>query len=91
MQLFAGSVAVSHAYAHIFDLGIPVAVDGMEVSTGTLLHGDQHGMVTIPMQIAAEVPNVASKLQRSEREVIEFCQSKNFSVEKLGELMKKTQ
>lgn len=85
------ALAVSHAYAHIFDLGIPVAVDGMEVSTGTLLHGDQHGMVTIPMQIAAEVPNVASKLQRSEREVIEFCQSKNFSVEKLGELMKKTQ
>src|SRR5215468_5889693 len=61
MQLFAGSVAVSHAYAHIFDLGIPVAVDGMEVSTGTLLHGDQHGIVTIPMQIAAEVPSVASK------------------------------
>jgi len=91
MQLFAGSVAVSHAYAHIFDLGIPVAVDGMEVSTGTLLHGDQHGIVTIPMQIAAEVPSVASKLQRSEQEVIEFCQSKNFSVEKLGELMKKTQ
>ena len=91
MQLFAGSVAVSHAYAHIFDLGIPVAVDGMEVSTGTLLHGDQHGIVTIPMQIAAEVPNVASKLQRSEQDVIEFCQSKNFSVEKLGELMKRTQ
>src|SRR5262249_22320970 len=70
MQLFAGSVAVSHAYAHIFDLGIPVAVDGMEVSAGTLLHGDQHGIVTIPTQIAAEVPNVASKYQRSEQEVI---------------------
>ena len=88
MQLFAGSVAVSHAYAHIFDIGIPVTVDGMEVRAGTVLHGDQHGIVTVPAEIAAEVPKVAAKLQRSEQEVIEFCQSKNFSVEKLNALMK---
>jgi len=91
MQLFAGSVAVSHAYAHIFDIGIPVTVDGMEVHTGTLLHGDQHGVVSVPAEIAAEVPNVAAKLQRSEREVIEFCQSGNFSIEKLTALMKNAQ
>jgi len=91
MQLFAGSVAVSHAYAHIFDLGIPVTVDGMEVSPGTLLHGDQHGIVTVPAEIAAEIPDVAADLQRSEKKVIEFCQSKQFSVEKLSALMKGTQ
>lgn len=91
MQLFAGSVAVSHAYAHIFDIGIPVTVDGMEVHNGTLLHGDQHGIVTVPAEIAVEIPNVAAKLQRSEQEVIEFCQSKNFSVEKLSALVKKVQ
>jgi len=90
MQLFAGSVAVSHAYAHIFDLGIPVTIDGMEVCTATLMHGDEHGIVTVPAEIAADVPNVASELQRSEQEVIEFCRSKSFSVAKLSELMKKT-
>ena len=89
IQLFAGSVAVSHAYAHIFDIGTAVTVDGMEVHTGTLLHGDQHGIVTIPAEIATEVPNVAAKLQRSEQEVIEFCRSENFSVATLGDLMKK--
>jgi regulator of RNase E activity RraA len=91
VQLFAGTIAVSHAYAHIFDIGIPVTVDGMEVHTGTLLHGDQHGLVTVPAEIAGEIPNVAAKLQRSEQEVIEFCQSKSFSVEKLSALMKRTQ
>lgn len=91
MQLFAGTIAVSHAYAHIFDIGVPVTVDGMEVHSGTLLHGDQHGVVTVPAEIAATIPNVAAKLQRSEREVIEFCQSNNFSIEKLGALMKRTQ
>ena len=89
VQLFAGCVAVSHAYAHIFDIGTLVTIDGMEVRTATLLHGDQHGIVTVPDEIAAEVPNVAAKLQRSEQEVIEFCRSKNFSITKLSELMKK--
>jgi 4-hydroxy-4-methyl-2-oxoglutarate aldolase len=91
MQLFAGSVAVSHAYAHIFDIGVPVTVDWMEVHTGSLLHGDQHGVLTIPNEIAAEVPNVAAKLQRCEKAVVEFCQSSDFSIVKLSELMKKPQ
>ena len=91
IQLFAGSVAVSHAYAHIFDIGVPVTVDGMEVHTGSLLHGDQHGVLTIPNEIAAEVPNVAAKLQRCEKAVVEFCQSSDFSIAKLSELMKKPQ
>jgi 4-hydroxy-4-methyl-2-oxoglutarate aldolase len=91
MQLFAGSTAVSHAYAHIFDIGVPVTVDGMEVHTGSLLHGDQHGVLTIPNEIAAEVPNVAAKLQRCEKEVIDFCESRDFSIAKLSELMKKPQ
>ena len=89
LQLFAGSVAVSHAYAHIFDIGVPVTIDGMEVHTATLLHGDQHGIVSVPSEIAAQVPKIAAKLQRFEREVIEFCRSKDFSVPKLGDVMKR--
>jgi regulator of RNase E activity RraA len=89
MQLFAGSVAVSHAYAHIFDIGVPITIDGMEVHTGTLLHGDQHGVVSVPSEIAAEVPDVAAKLQGFEHEVIEFCRSKDFSVAKLSDVMKR--
>ena len=65
-----------------------MTVDGMEVRTATLLHGDQHGIVTVPPEIAADVPNVAANLQRSEQQVIEFCRSKSFSVAKLNELMK---
>jgi 4-hydroxy-4-methyl-2-oxoglutarate aldolase len=86
VPLFAGSVAVSHAYAHIFDIRMPVNVEGMEVHNGALLHGDQHGMLTPPVEIAAEIPNVRAKLPGSEQEVIEFCRSKGFPVEKFGGL-----
>jgi 4-hydroxy-4-methyl-2-oxoglutarate aldolase len=89
IQLFAGSVAVSHAYAHIFDVGGRVTVGGMEVLPGDLLHGDRHGVVTIPAQIASAVSGVAAGLQRVEKTVIDFCRSGSFSVAKLGEVMKK--
>ena len=88
IQLFAGSVAVSHAYAHIFDVGAKVKVGGMEVRPGELLHGDRHGVLTVPAQIAARIPGAAAELQRAERKVIDFCRSSAFSVAKLGEIMK---
>jgi 4-hydroxy-4-methyl-2-oxoglutarate aldolase len=90
MRLFAGSVAVSHAYAHIYDVGRTVTVGGMEVRPGELLHGDRHGVLTIPKEIAARVPKIAAGLKHTEQEVIEFCQSSGFSVAKLGEVMKKS-
>jgi 4-hydroxy-4-methyl-2-oxoglutarate aldolase len=89
IQLFAGSVAVSRAYAHIFEIGRPVTVGGMEVRPGDLLHGDRHGILTVPAEVATLIPVAADRLRRAEQAVIEFCQSEDFSVAKLGELMKR--
>jgi regulator of RNase E activity RraA len=88
LQLFAGNVAVSHAYAHLFEFGSQVKVGGLEVHPGDLLHGDRHGLLSIPKEIAAEIPAAAAKLQAGERRVIEFCRSPEFSVEKLRKLLK---
>lgn len=88
LQLFAGNVAVSHAYAHIFDIGAAVTVAGLEVRPGDLLHGDRHGVLTIPAKIAGAIPAVAVEIQQAEKKVIDFCQSKEFSVEKLAEITK---
>ena len=88
-QLFAGNVAVSHAYAHIFDLGASITVGGMEVRPGDLLHGDQHGVLTIPTEVAGAIPAVAAEIQKQEQKVINFCRSSVFSVAKLAEVMKK--
>ncbi len=90
VQLFAGSVAVSHAYAHIFDLGAAVTVGGLEVHPGDLMHGDRHGVLTVPIEFATRIPNVASRLQRVEQTVIDFCRSSTFSVAKLVAIMKAT-
>src|SRR5215472_7271723 len=88
IQVFAGNRAVSHAYAHIFDVGAAITVGGMDVKPGDLLHGDQHGVLTVPLEIAPEVPKVALAMGSAEQKVIDFCRSNSFSVGKLQELMK---
>jgi len=87
LHLFAGKVAVSHAYAHIFDLGAPVDVGGLQAHTGDLLHGDRHGLLTVPKLIAAEVPAAAEKLRKAEQTIITFCESGDFSLEKLRQII----
>jgi 4-hydroxy-4-methyl-2-oxoglutarate aldolase len=88
VQLFAGNVAVTHAYAHIFDIGSTVNICGMEVRPGDLLHGDRHGVLTVPAEIAGDIPAVAERLQQAEENIIDLCQSPSFSIEKLREVMK---
>jgi len=90
LELFAETVAGSHAYAHIFDMGATVTVDGMEVRPGDLLHGDQHGVMTIPLEIAPAIHDVALGLRDNEQKVIDFCRSRDFSVQGLADVMKRT-
>lgn len=87
-HLFAGNVAVSHAYAHIFDLGSTVNIGGLEVKPGDLLHGDLHGLLNVPKEIAAEVPAVAAKMRAAEQKVLDFCRSDEFSIEHLPQVTK---
>jgi 4-hydroxy-4-methyl-2-oxoglutarate aldolase len=60
----------------------------MEVRPNDLLHGDRHGILTVPAEIAARIPDAAQRLQRAEQKVIDFCRSADFSVAKLFQVMK---
>jgi regulator of RNase E activity RraA len=87
-QLFAGGVVASHAYSHVFDIGSSIGIGGLEVHPGTLLHGGRHGVLSVPAEVAAQIPSVAARLQQQELDVIEFCSSEGFSIGKLSEIMK---
>ena len=80
---FAGSVAVSHAYVHIVEIGKPVEIGGLKIQSGGLLHGDQHGVQSIPLDIAARIPPVAAQIEAKEQALITLCQSPTFSLETL--------
>jgi regulator of RNase E activity RraA len=86
-HLFSGSVSVSHAYAHVIEYGEAVEVGGLKVLPGDLVHGDVHGIQTIPAEIAAEIPGVASRIVERERKLVSFCRSPRFSVEGVASII----
>ncbi len=61
---------------------------GLNFRPCDLLHGDRHGSLTIPLDIATRVPQVARDLLERERRIVEFCRSPDFSLEKLRETLK---
>lgn len=89
-HLFAGHIALSHSYVHIVDFGEPVEIGGMRVRPGSLIHGDRHGVQVVPKNIAGEIPAVAERHKQEERRILEICQSSDFSLEKLREIVKQT-
>jgi 4-hydroxy-4-methyl-2-oxoglutarate aldolase len=89
LQLFAGNVSVSHAYAHVFDFGGTVEIAGLNVHPGDLIQGDLHGVQTIPREIAARVPAKAREIMKSRKELIGLCRSKDFSIAEFIEKAKK--
>ena len=89
-QMFAGNVSVSHAYAHVFDFAGTVEVGGMKVKPGDLIHGDCHGVQTIPLEIADRVPEVAREVRQRRQHLIGLRRSVDFSLEKLRQAIRDT-
>lgn len=87
---FASGLAVSHTYIHIIEYGKPVTIGGLKIQSGNLLHGDLHGVQSVPLELAARIPPVAERIAAKERDLIALCQSPNFSLEKLRAAVKES-
>lgn len=82
-HFFASCILVSHAYVHIEEIGAPVSIGGLTVRTGDLLHGDEHGVTSIPIEIARELPEAAADVERRERVIIDYARSGDVTVDGL--------
>jgi regulator of RNase E activity RraA len=86
LQVFARSVVPSHAYAHVLEFDVSVRVGGLEISPGDLIHADRHGVVKVPVELAAEVPAAAERLRQHNDAILALCQSDAFTLERLRDL-----
>lgn len=87
-HLFAANLAVSHGYAHIVQFDGEVEVGGLKVRTGDLLHGDIHGVLSLPKNIAADLPAAAEKIAAHERKIVAACRAPDLSLEQLRAMLK---
>jgi 4-hydroxy-4-methyl-2-oxoglutarate aldolase len=81
--MFASAICVSHSYMHIVDFGAPVEIFGLKIQSGDLLLADLHGVVSIPLEIAARLPEAASEIREDDRAIVDLCQSPEFSLDRL--------
>ena len=84
---FAGSVAVSHGYVHIVDFGQQLEIGGLKVASGELLHGDLHGVQSVPLSIAPQLPAAAAAIREHEQALIALCRAPDFTLEKLRQFL----
>ena len=90
--VFTGSTICSHGYCHMLHLGLPVRVGGLMVNQGDLLHGDANGVTNIPLEIAAEVADVAGEFLAAEELVMNYVKGGGEkSVTRYNELRKEFQ
>jgi regulator of RNase E activity RraA len=73
-RVFTGSTICSHGYCHLLHVGQPVRIGGLVVAQGELLHGDANGVTQIPLEIAAEVADLAAEYVDAERIVLDYVQ-----------------
>lgn len=91
LQMFAGNVSVSHAYAHVFEFGGMVHVGKLRITPGDLLHGDLNGVHQVPLQIAERILTVAKEIVQRRNRLVEFCRSEKFSREALRAAIKQAE
>ena len=89
-QALAGSIGPSHAFVHAESFGGEVRVAGMTVRSGDLIHADRHGAVVIPLDVAAKLSDAAELCGRRETPILEIARSKDFTLEKLKEALKRS-
>jgi regulator of RNase E activity RraA len=71
---------VSHANFEIVSVGEPIVLDGQRVETGDLLHGDRNGIVIIPDETIAGLPEAVTKIRTSEQADMSFIRGEEFSL-----------
>src|SRR5690349_4750192 len=72
---FSNGAICSHGYSHIVDLHRAVRVGGITINPGDLIHADANGVTTIPLEIAAEVGQVAAEYVAAECIVLDYLKA----------------
>ena len=83
LAVFAAGLCVSSSYVRVTAVNVPVRVAGLDVAPGDLLHGDQHGLLSVPRDVAGQLPEVAEQIRVGEQQTVSWTRSEAFSLEAL--------
>ena len=79
-HFFARGSVASHANFRIVRVGVPVQTCGLVIRPGDLLHGDENGLVNVPIGKEDALRDAVDDVRGRERKLMEFVKSDRFSV-----------
>lgn len=82
-HVFSTGWVVSHGYGVYIDFNATVSICGLTISPGDLLHGDESGLVSVPIDIASDVVERAEAVVEEEAEYFDFLESDRFNMAEL--------
>jgi 4-hydroxy-4-methyl-2-oxoglutarate aldolase len=78
-HLFARGTVSSHAHFRVVRSNVPVEILGMTVHPGTLLHGDENGIIAVPSGPDRSLALAVEKVLNGERSLMEFVRQDGFT------------
>lgn len=87
-QVFAGRIAISRAYIHVVEFGGPVEVGHLRIQPGDLIHGDRHGVITVPLDLVSGLPAVAAAIAKKKQQVMDLSQKAGATPEQFSRAIK---
>ena len=82
-QVFSAGVVVSHGLPIYLSVNDPVSICGLAIQPGDLLHGDESGLVSVPLSVLDSILEQAKAVLKKESEFIDFLNRGPFSLEDL--------
>lgn len=80
---FARGVVSSHAHFRIVRTNVPAEVLGMSVQPGDLLHGDENGVIRVPTEKRAALPEMVEQILAAERKILDMAREPGFTAARL--------
>lgn len=77
---FSQYTCVSHANFELSRVGEPVLLEGQTLTTGDILHGDANGLVTVPWDALAELPEAVRQVRDGEARDLAFITGDDFTL-----------
>ena len=87
-QVFAGRLAISRAYIHVVEYGGPVEVGNLTIHPGELIHGDRHGIITVPHELVPGLPAAARAIGEKKQELIDLSRNPGTTPEEFSQGIK---
>ena len=81
LHYFGPGLVPSHGQPRLLQANVTVAIDGVVIEPGDLLHGDANGLTQIPLSIASQVAEAAAQVREEEAELMAYINGPDFNID----------